>query len=80
MKNFFPSRPLPKFLVYLLIVSQLNSELNKGKKEREAVEKKLSSLLESHTSLQTQFDHLVEQSTQQVSISEHQSALKEMHR
>ena len=61
-------------------VSQLNTEIGKGKKEREAVEKKLSSLQESHGELQSQFDKLAEKSTQQVSITEHKSALKEMHR
>ena len=76
--NFHPL-PLKMTDYYLLIVSQLNSELSKGKKEREAVEKKLSSLQESHAHLQTQFDQLVEQSAQQVSITDHQSALKEMH-
>ena len=49
------------------------------KKDRETVEKKLASLHESHGQLQSQFDQLVERSSQQVSISDHQSALKEMH-
>ena len=62
-----------------LTVSQLNTEIGKGKKEREEVEKKMSSLQESHGQLQSQFDKLVEKSSQQVSISDHQSALKEMH-
>ena len=61
-------------------VSQLNSEIDKGKKEREAVEKQLNSLQESHGELQFQFDKLEEKSTQQVSITEHKTALKEMHR
>ena len=71
---------LQNFGLSSLIVSGLSSELNKGRKERGAVEKKLISLQESHTSLQAQFGQLVEESAQQVSITEHQSALNEMHR
>ena len=76
---FFFGQLFTMVFYYQYIVSQLNSEVSKGKKERKEVESKLASLQESHAQLQSQFEELVEQSSGQVSISEHQSALKEMH-
>ena len=68
-----------QFFCIIRVVSQLNSEISKGKRELEDVEKKLNSLQENHSQLQTQFEQLVQHSAHQVSIDEHQSALKEMH-
>ena len=65
---------------HLASVSQLNTELSRSKKERQAIEKELKAQKETYMQLQEKLNSVVTMTTERVSLDEHREAMEEFQR